>query len=79
MMPSECTVTSLHGTIYSTFVPSSFRVFDIKFITFFYKPCPRELRNSSIFSRIPTVKSNFCYIQVIVFDHSYVPVAAVGT
>ena len=41
--------------------------------------------------RIPTVKSkipgklfpsriqNFCYIQVIVFDLSYLPVAAVGT
>ena len=37
-----------------------------------------EIENSgkSIFEiRIPT----FCYIQVIVFDFSYLPVAAVGT
>ena len=40
------------------------------------------------FGRIPTVKlkipgksriPKFCYIQVIVFDLSYLPVAAVGT
>ena len=41
-----------------------------------------------VITRIPTVKlkipgksriQKFCYIQVIVFDHSYLPVAAVGT
>ena len=40
--------------------------------------CDSEIENSgkSIFEiRIP----NFCYIQVIVFDLSYLPVAAVGT
>ena len=50
------------------------------------------LGKSDTYFRIPTVKlkipgksifeiriPNFCYIQVIVFDLSYLPVAAVGT
>ena len=52
----------------------------------------RKLMLNEVDTRIPTVKlkipgksifeirnQNFCYIQVIVFDLSYLPVVAVGT
>ena len=69
-MLNSSTLTE-HGQLTDFEKPTLYVIEDIRIPTVKLK-----IPGKSIFEiRIP----NFCYIQVIVFDLSYLPVAAVGT